>query len=94
MYLFEIFLPAQEAYGRLKEELVTRFGGLTAFTRTPAKGYWVESSGKTSIDEIVVLEVVAEEFEKEWWSNLKKRLERELNQKEILIRSSQIETVR
>lgn len=48
MYLVEIFLPKRDNEGRefpsgqfsrVRQELVERFGGVTAFTREPAEGY-------------------------------------------------------
>ena len=99
MHLVEIFLPltrddgsAQPAdrIAALRSELVERFGGLTAFTRAPAEGLW-EDEGEVERDRIVILEVMAEEIDRGWWSALRKRLERELEQEEVLIRASAIE---
>jgi hypothetical protein len=47
MYLVEIFLPQRDNEGRefrsalfsqVREELLERFGGMTAFTRMPVEG--------------------------------------------------------
>ena len=62
MHVIEILLPLRdnrgqpfgpEPYGKVRRELVERFGGLTAFTRSPAEGLWDEGDG-TARDEIVI----------------------------------------
>ena len=49
MHLVQILLPthdnhqqpfAREEYGRVREELTDKFGGLTVYTRAPAEGLW------------------------------------------------------
>ena len=98
--LIEIFLPLNrrdgtpqpaKRIGALRQELIERFGGLTAFTRAPAEGLWAEEDGCVERDRIVILEVMVEEFDRFWWSELRQRLERDLDQEEVLIRASAIE---
>ena len=95
MHVVEIFLPSfdtegrrfgQELYGRVREELIERFGGLTAFTRSPAEGLW-ENDGERSRDEIVIFEVMAEALERGWWANYRRELERRFAQEAIVIRA-------
>ena len=68
MHLVEILLPlndnsgrpfAAEKYAAVRQHLTERFGGLTAFTRSPAQGT-TTGGGKTVHDEIVVFEVMTE----------------------------------
>jgi hypothetical protein len=68
MHLVEIFLPLNdndgrpfgtEKYAEVREHLTARFGGLTAFSRSPAQGT-TSDGGKTVHDEIIVFEVMAE----------------------------------
>ncbi len=49
MHLVQILLPLADNRGRpfpaamlgdVRRELTERFGGLTAFTRAPAEGFW------------------------------------------------------
>ena len=49
MYLIQILLPLYRNDGQalpralfrqVRDELIERFGGLTAYTRAPASGYW------------------------------------------------------
>jgi hypothetical protein len=68
MQLVEIFLPLNdnsgrpfgtEKYAAVREHLTERFGGLTAFSRSPTQGT-TSDGGKTVHDEIIVFEVMAE----------------------------------
>ncbi len=95
MHLIEILLPLQdeggsafpaENYERLAHELTERFGGVTSFSRSPAEGRW-SKNGATEHDDIVVLEVMADQIDRAWWSALRKRLMREFKQDDIVIRS-------
>ena len=76
MVLVQLLLPlysnADEALPRTffrqtREELVARFGGLTAYTRAPASGLWQEDDGSTVHDEIVIYEVMADSLDETWW---------------------------
>ena len=100
MHVVEIFLPLKrndgsaqprELFWRLREELVARFGGLTAFTRAPAEGLWEPEEGGRSRDEIVIFEVVADTLDRSWWEAFRTRAERQFGQDEILIRASAAE---
>jgi hypothetical protein len=99
MHLIQILLPLQDnegapfnpdLYRELREELSTRYGGLTAFTRAPAEGHW-EDDGKTTRDEIVVFEVMAEELSTSWWRDYRRMLERVFRQDVIVIRAQEIQ---
>jgi hypothetical protein len=100
MHLVEIFLPLNrrdgtpqpgERFAELRRELIARFGGLTAFSRAPAEGLWADEGDRVERDRIVIFEVMAEEIDRRWWSALRERLERDLDQEEVLIRASAIE---
>ena len=97
MHLIQILLPLNDnkgdpfdpdLYRGVREELFSRFGGLTAFTRAPAEGNW-EDDGKTTRDEIVVFEVMAEELATEWWRGYRQKLERVFRQEVIVIRAQE-----
>ena len=101
MHLVQILLPLadnegrrfpREPYGRVRAELVGRFGGLTAFTRAPAEGLWAEGGG-TSRDEIVVFEVMVEELDRDWWRTYRRGLEARFRQDAIVIRAQAIEPI-
>ena len=99
MHLVEILLPLcdnerhrfpPELYTKVREELVERFGGLTAFTRSPAEGLWQED-GERSRDEIVIFEVMAEELDRGWWRSFREELERRFRLDEIVVRAREAE---
>lgn len=100
MHLIEIFLPLNDNEGRkqpvelftqVRQELVDQFGGLTAFTRSPAKGLWENEGNDRHEDDIVIYEVMTEEVDPGWWRNYKAELERRFQQEELMIRSQQVE---
>jgi hypothetical protein len=99
MHLIQTLLPlvgddgqpfAPEQYDRLAQELTEKFGGVTSFTRSPAEGRWKQGKD-TEHDEIVVIEVMAEELDRDWWSGLRERLMRDFGQDDVVIRCQTIE---
>ena len=97
-YCVEIFLPLAGADGvphprqrfeALKARLVDRFGGLTAFTRTPAEGLWAEGSG-VDRDQVVIFEVMTESLDPDWWAGLRCDLQDAFRQQEVVIRGHEI----
>lgn len=101
MTLIEILLPLQDNAGKtqppevladLRRLLMERFGGVTAFNRSPADGVWVDPArNEIQRDDIVVLEVMADYLDRTWWSALRQRLEAQLHQKSIVIRAHSVE---
>ena len=94
-YLVEIFLPLAdqtgktfpvEMFSQVMEELKRKFGGVTVYDRSPAKGKTVTSS-----DDIVIFEVMTDDLERAWWSSCRARLEAKFAQDEVLIRAASIE---
>jgi hypothetical protein len=97
MYLIQILLPlydnegqeqAGELFGEVRRQLTERFGGLTAYSRTPAQGLW-KDEGKTHRDDIVVFEVMADELDRDWWGAYRRKLEEGFRQEEIVIRAQE-----
>lgn len=98
MYLVQLLLPVTddgesfaEVHTGLRDELAARFGGVTAYSRSPAKGIWKPEGRGQVHDDIILLEVVVEHLQAEWWRALRHRLERALHQESIIIRASAIE---
>ena len=98
MYLVEILLPMNdnsgrpfgaEKYAAVRGHLMDRFGGLTAFTRSPAQGA-VAMGKQIVLDDIVVFEVMTEELDMQWWSIYRLHLETEFRQDDVVIRASAI----
>ncbi|MGV3569056.1 MAG: hypothetical protein ACO1PB_00560 [Ramlibacter sp.] len=95
----QILLPLQDNQGQplphalfaaVREELVERFGGLTAYTRAPASGVWEEGGAKQR-DDIVVYEVMADALDRGWWASYRERLEQRFAQEEIVVRAQAME---
>lgn len=98
MHLIEILLPLNDNNGRpfavakyaaIRQHLTERFGGLTAFTRSPAQGTTTDG-GKTVHDDIVVFEVMTEKLDVAWWDGYRRQLEREFRQDAIVARASAV----
>ena len=99
MYLVEILLPLYDNDGRrfdagefdrVRDELAERFGGVTAFRRSPAEGVWKEG-GEESRDRILVFEVMADSLERDWWRDYRAELERRFRQDKIVARATSFE---
>lgn len=97
MHVVEILLPltpdngpprADREFNRLRQILTERFGGFTAFLRSPAEGVWRNPEvGGVDRDDITVVEVMTDVVDPDWWAKLRNDLELRLGQKEIVIRS-------
>ena len=96
MYLVQILLPLYDNAGQafdvreyveLRSELADRFGGVTAYTRAPARGVWKGDSGATTRDDIVIFEVMTEVLDREWWTTFRKQLEGRFRQESVIVRA-------
>jgi len=75
MVLIQVLLPTNEGTDadgvaplvRTRRELAERFSGLTAYVRSPAKGLWTAADGHTEQDDVVMVEVVTDTFDRAWW---------------------------
>lgn len=99
MFLVEILLPLHDNEGRpfasamfaaVRQQLSSRFGGITSFMRTPAQGTF-ESGGGVQHDEIVIMEIMTDQLDRDWWAAYRKQLEIDFMQDEIVIRASIME---
>jgi hypothetical protein len=99
MYVIQILLPLSDNAGKpfaeatlqaIHQELTRRFGGLTAFTRAPAEGVWAHD-GQHAKDDIVVVEVMTDELDRDWWGAFRRRVEGELSQERLIVRAQPIE---
>ena len=97
-HLVQILLPKETGKGepigkdwfdRFLKELTDEFGGATSFLRAPGQGLW-QSGGGTEKDSIAVVEVMAEEIDRVYWQSVRRSLERELHQEEIVIRAQEL----
>ena len=100
MFLVQLLLPLYDNDGRrvpyerfaqLRDELTERFGGVTAFLRSPAQGTWKEDSGEVDRDEIVMCEVMVEALDRDWWGTYRRTLETRFGQRELVVRAMRSE---
>lgn len=98
-FLVQILLPlydgagrrfAAKLYSEVARELTERFGGVTAYSRAPAKGLWKPAPRQTTRDDIVVYEVMVRTLEAPWWSRYRAALERRFRQDELVVRAHAI----
>jgi hypothetical protein len=99
MFLVQILLPLYDntghafdaaEYVQLRVELADHFGGVTAYTRAPARGVWKDESGETTRDDIVIFEVMTPEVDRDWWAAFRKQLEMHFRQQNIIVRAQTI----
>jgi hypothetical protein len=99
-HLVQILLPTRDNDGavfpgadfeRVARELTERFGGVTAFTRSPADGRWKPGERDAQHDEIVVIEVMEEGLDRQFWRAYRAELARRFRQDVIVIRAQGIE---
>jgi hypothetical protein len=103
MHLIQILIPvfdnqgqrfAQATFEDVRGQLMERFGGLTAFVQSPALGLWKDTqSGATARDDMILIEVMAETFERDWWTAYRTELEQTFRQDEIVVRAIACERV-
>jgi hypothetical protein len=101
MNVVEVFLPLDTGRGEplppetiegLVAGLSDRFGGATAYTREPAEGLWKRAT-TIERDRIIVVEVMVDEVDEQWWSAYRERLEREFAQDRVLVRVTACRTL-
>ena len=99
MHLVQLLLPIydndgaplpRELHATVRQELVDRFGGLTAYARAPATGLWAEG-GEVDKDDIVVYEVMADVLDRGWWADYRTALEKRFAQDELIVRAMETE---
>jgi len=100
--LIQMLLPTRSAAGaaftdellqRTREELVDQFGGLTAYTRSPATGVWTSPRGDVEEDKVLMIEVLSARFDKEWWRSYAETLKQRFEQETIHIRASDVDVL-
>ena len=95
MVLIQVLLPTNGAtpadgpapLAQTRAELAERFRGLTAYLRSPAKGLWTAPDGHTEQDDVVMVEVVTDSFDRDWWRTYAATLAARFGQDSIHVRS-------
>ena len=95
MVLIQLLLPMSGGANRdpsaplaeTRRELADRFSGLTAYVRSPAKGWWTAPDGHTELDDVVMVEVVTDTFDRAWWRSYAATLAARFEQESIHVRA-------
>ena len=102
MILVQILLPLYDNSGapfpgthfeRVRDELTRQFGGLTAYTRTPAEGRWKTDTERIERDDLVIFEVMVKRVAPAWWRQYREDLQRRFAQDAIVVRAQEITIV-
>jgi hypothetical protein len=96
VHLVQLLLPRRdnsgnpfprEAFVRVRAELTARYGGVTAYLRSPAAGAWRDDQGELTQDDVVMVEVVVADLDRAWWTAYRRDLEVRFRQVEVLVRA-------
>ena len=99
MYLIELLLPLHDndrkqlpvdCFRTVRDELTERFGGVTAFRRSPAMELWKEPESAVSRNEMVMFEVISPVLDKQWWTKYRLTLQQKFRQDQLFIWASRI----
>jgi len=99
MYLIELLLPLHDNdrkklpadyFKTVRDELTERFGGVTAFLRSPAMELWKDSDSDISRNEMVMFEVISPVLDKQWWGKYRLSLQQKFRQDQLFIWASRI----
>ena len=101
MVLIQLLLPTKvprsstsdttTALATTRRELADRFDGLTAYVRSPAQGVWTAADGAVEQDDVVMVEVVTDSFDRDWWRAYVSALAQRFHQDAIHVRALPIE---
>lgn len=83
-------VPAEQ-FARVRDELTQAFGGVTAYSRSPATGLWKRTEDEVERDQVIMVEVVVDRFDPRWWEEYRRDLERRFGQQEIHARALPME---
>jgi hypothetical protein len=101
-HLVQILLPLRmrdgtdvpaEMFARVRVELTERFGGVTAYSRSPATGLWKPTETEIERDLVIMVEVVVDLFDGEWWAQYREQLEQRFGQEEVHARAIAIQQI-
>lgn len=101
-HLIQILLPIHfddgskvpaEMFSQVRTELAERFGGVTAYSRSPATGLWKRTEAEVERDQVIMIEVVAEALDRDWWAQYREQLEQRFGQEEVHARALAIERI-
>jgi hypothetical protein len=80
-------------FAEVRVELTQRFGGVTAYSRSPATGLWKRADTDVERDQVIMVEVVVDAFDRDWWAQYREQLEQRFGQEEVHARALAIERI-
>jgi hypothetical protein len=101
-HLVQILLPLRKrdgsdvpaaSFAEVRGELTQRFGGVTAYSRSPATGLWKNTEAEIEREQVIMVEVVVDAFDRDWWTQYRNRLAKRFDQEEIHARAIPIERI-
>jgi hypothetical protein len=101
-HLIQVLLPLRmrdgsdvpaEMFATVRMELTQRFGGVTAYSRSPATGLWKRTEADIERDQVIMIEVVVEAFDRDWWAQYREQLAQRFGQEEVHARALAIERI-
>ena len=102
MHLFRLLLPLYDNDGnrfpadlldQVFDELTAKFGGITAYQRSPAEGAWKPPGERVVHDDVVLFEVIVDPLDRAWWAGYRRTLEKRFRQDKLLILALAAEAV-
>jgi hypothetical protein len=96
MYLIQLLLPqydndkrpfSRQHFDGVRHRLTEKFGGVTAYLRSPAVGLWKANDRDVSRDDVVMFEVMSEQLDASWWAEYRGDLEKTFRQDQVLVRA-------
>jgi hypothetical protein len=96
VHLVQLLLPVFDETGarfherlftEVRRELTDRFGGVTAYVRSPAAGAWRRDDGTVDRDEMMMIEVMVKSLDPFWWAEYRTTLEQRFKQDAIVARA-------
>lgn len=102
MHLIRLLLPLYDNEGQrfppklldqVFDELARKFGGVTAYQRSPAEGAWKPPGAGVVRDDVVLFEVMVDPLDRAWWADYRRTLEERFQQDKLLILALAVETV-
>ena len=86
----QLLLPVKASYeqrlAETRQELVARYEGITAYLRSPARGAWVAPGGHEEQDDVIMVEVVVHDLDRDWWRQYGRSLAARFDEHTIHIR--------
>jgi hypothetical protein len=101
-FLVQLILPVYDndgapvgrgLFAQVRRELTDRFGGVTAYTRAPAEGTWESPDGSLHRDEVVVVETMTDQLDRQWWADYARELARRFRQQSVVVRALTFESL-